>query len=192
LFFCHLTIEKILKACYVKHNQELAPKIYKLQYLAEHSNIKLDVNHKEFFGVLMQFQIEGRYPETYPPNPTEQDAPKNFYRNKTYTAMADTKIISVVKKYMQALNNNGINIEHAFLYGSYARGEATAESDIDVLLVSDYFDTADIYKFSKPWTIAADIDYRIEPVSIASSRFQNDESSPLIATVKQEGVEIKL
>jgi len=92
--------------------------------------------------------------------------------------MANAKIINVLKKYMQALHSNGINLEHAFLYGSYARDEASDESDIDILLVSDYFDTSDIYKFSKPWRIAADIDHRIEPVSIASRRFLMDESSP--------------
>ena len=106
--------------------------------------------------------------------------------------MANAKIINVLKKYLLALHNSGINLEHAFLYGSYARNEASEESDIDIMLVSDYFDTADIYKFSKPWRIAADIDHRIEPVSVASKRFLTDESSPLIAIVKQEGVEIEM
>lgn len=106
--------------------------------------------------------------------------------------MADTNIIKVIKKYLVALRTNGINLEHAFLYGSYARDEATSASDIDVLLVSDYFDTTDIYKFSKPWRIAADVDFRIEPVSIGSKKFLTDESSPLIAIVKQEGIEIKV
>jgi predicted nucleotidyltransferase len=107
-------------------------------------------------------------------------------------AMADASIINVLKKYLLALHNNGIKLEHAFLYGSYARDEASKESDIDILLVSDYFDTTDIYKFSKPWRVAADVDYRIEPVSIGCKRFLTDDSSPLIAIVKQEGVEIKL
>ena len=82
LFFCHLAIEKSLKACYVKHNNELAPKVHKLQYLAENSGIELDNNQKDFFGVLMQYQIEGRYPETYPPYPTEQDAAKLLNETK--------------------------------------------------------------------------------------------------------------
>jgi HEPN domain-containing protein len=74
LFFCHLAIEKILKAYYVKHTKELAPKTHKLQYLAEQSSIELSNEQKDFFGVLMQFQIEGRYPEFFPPKPSKKDA----------------------------------------------------------------------------------------------------------------------
>ena len=82
LFFCHLAIEKSLKACYVKYNNELAPKIHKLQYLAESSGVELNEGQKDFFGVLMQYQIEGRYPETYPPYPMEQDAIKLLNETK--------------------------------------------------------------------------------------------------------------
>ncbi len=106
--------------------------------------------------------------------------------------MADAEVIDVVKRYMAALTKQGIHLRHAYLYGSYARGEATAHSDIDVMLVSDYFDTDDIYSFAKPWRIAAEVDYRLEPVSVVSERFDTDESSPLIAIVKQEGLEIKI
>jgi HEPN domain-containing protein len=76
LFFCHLAIEKILKAHYVKHNNALAPKSHKLQYLAEQSSIELTETQKDFFSVLMQYQIEGRYPDFYPPYPTHQTAIK--------------------------------------------------------------------------------------------------------------------
>jgi predicted nucleotidyltransferase len=106
--------------------------------------------------------------------------------------MADPEVINVVKRYMVALGKQGIHLSHAYLFGSYARGQATAQSDIDVMLVSDYFDTEDIYKFSKPWRIAAEVDYRLEPVSIESKRFETDDSSPLIAIVKQEGLEVKI
>jgi HEPN domain-containing protein len=50
LFFCHLAVEKILKALFVKHTGELAPKIHKLQYIAEKSNTELSEKQKEFFG----------------------------------------------------------------------------------------------------------------------------------------------
>jgi predicted nucleotidyltransferase len=104
--------------------------------------------------------------------------------------MVDAEVIAIVKKYLAVLSGNGIPVQHAFVYGSYARNEANAESDIDVMLVSDYFDTTDIYKISKPWRYAADVDHRIEPVSVSSKRFLTDDSSPLIAVVKQEGVEV--
>src|ERR1700677_3765721 len=105
--------------------------------------------------------------------------------------MVDAAIIKVIKKYLAVLANNGIAIEKAFLYGSYARNEARLSSDIDLMLVSDYFDTNDVYLIAKPWRFAAETDYRIEPVSVSTKRFMSDDLSPLIAIVKQEGIEIK-
>jgi predicted nucleotidyltransferase len=36
-----------------------------------------------------------------------------------------------------------VKIDRAFLYGSFATNNASEDSDIDVLLVSDIFDTED-------------------------------------------------
>lgn len=74
LFFCHLAIEKYLKAHFVKATGELAPKSHKLLYLAEKALIELNDEQKDFFSVLMQYQIEGRYPEFFPPRPTKENA----------------------------------------------------------------------------------------------------------------------
>jgi predicted nucleotidyltransferase len=106
--------------------------------------------------------------------------------------MVNTEITGIIRKYLHLLAQNGIPVQRAFVYGSYARNEERKDSDIDVMLVSDYFDTTDIYKTSKPWRFAADVDHRIEPVSVSEERFINDDASPLIAVVKQEGIEIKM
>ena len=55
LFFSHLTIEKLLKALFVKKTGELAPKSHKLHFLAEKCSIELSEKQKDFFGVLMQY-----------------------------------------------------------------------------------------------------------------------------------------
>ena len=57
--------------------------------------------------------------------------------------MVKAEIESVVKKYINVLNDTGLNIKQAYIYGSCARGEDNAHSDIDVMLVSDIFDTDD-------------------------------------------------
>lgn len=41
LFFCHLTIEKILKALIVKNTGNIAPKSHNLNYLSDLAAIKL-------------------------------------------------------------------------------------------------------------------------------------------------------
>lgn len=66
LFFCHLVIEKALKAHVVKVTGQLAPKSHNLIYLSEKSNLTLDDTMLEFFGILMKYQLEGRYPGYQP------------------------------------------------------------------------------------------------------------------------------
>ena len=69
LFFCHLTIEKILKALVVKKTNQLAPKTHNLNYLYELSCIKVSDNDILFLSVLMKYQLEGRYPDYNPKVP---------------------------------------------------------------------------------------------------------------------------
>ena len=66
MFFCHLAIEKILKAVFVKMQSEFAPKSHNLFMLSEKSGISLQDDMEYFFGILMKYQIQGRYPESSP------------------------------------------------------------------------------------------------------------------------------
>ena len=81
LFFCHLTIEKILKANFVMQNKKVAPKTHDIIYLAEHANLKLRENDLQFLPILMKYQLEGRYPEYSPIIPPQENS--NEYLNKT-------------------------------------------------------------------------------------------------------------
>lgn len=104
--------------------------------------------------------------------------------------MLQKDAINIVRQYVANLNKGGILIFKAYLFGSYARNQATENSDIDVMLVSDIFDTDDDLILSKPWSPKFRFDYRIEPIAIGKKRFQTDDSSPIIEIVKKEGLEI--
>lgn len=104
--------------------------------------------------------------------------------------MVKAEIESVVKKYINLLNDTGLNIKLAYIYGSCARGEDNPYSDIDVMLISDKFDTDDDSVLSSPWIYTVKVDSRIEPVAVGSRRFNTDTGSPLIEMVKKEGVKI--
>jgi predicted nucleotidyltransferase len=106
--------------------------------------------------------------------------------------MVDPGIELIVKKYLNLLAESGIRVDRAFLYGSCARGGSLDSSDIDLMLVSDIFDTDDDMVLSKPWLYTVKVDHRIEPVSVGSRRFDNDSESPLIGIVKKEGIQISL
>jgi HEPN domain-containing protein len=63
-FMCHQTIEKVLKAFYVKDKMETPPYTHNLIYIAEISGIYNDFNEiqKDFPDNLQPCHIEPRYP----------------------------------------------------------------------------------------------------------------------------------
>lgn len=105
--------------------------------------------------------------------------------------MSKAEVINIIRAYLNVLKQEGIVIEKAFLYGSYARDEASESSDIDLLLVSSLFDTDDDYVLSKPWVYTTKVDHRIEPLAVGLKRFQTDNVSPILELVRQEGIEVQ-
>jgi HEPN domain-containing protein len=64
LFIGHLVLEKLLKAIFVKNNNnKMPPKLHNLVRLSELSFIELDENKKVLFDKINDFNIEVRYPE---------------------------------------------------------------------------------------------------------------------------------
>jgi HEPN domain-containing protein len=81
MFFCHLSVEKILKALVVKKTGEIPPKSHDIFYLAGIAHIELSEDQTEFIQILMKYQLEGRYPEFYPKAPSAEKS--NDYLNST-------------------------------------------------------------------------------------------------------------
>ncbi|MDP4176700.1 MAG: nucleotidyltransferase domain-containing protein [Bacteroidota bacterium] len=104
--------------------------------------------------------------------------------------MVDSKVIEIVKKYLSILSQEGITISKAYLYGSQARGTATEDSDIDLMVISPLFDENTDKYAPILWLSTRKASYKIEPIAIGEKRFQTDDMSPLIETVRQEGIEI--
>jgi HEPN domain-containing protein len=61
LFIGHLMIEKLLKALYVKVNNEFPPFIHNLLRLAEKCNLELNEQNTLFFVTVTAFNINARY-----------------------------------------------------------------------------------------------------------------------------------
>jgi predicted nucleotidyltransferase len=104
--------------------------------------------------------------------------------------MDQQEVIDIIRKYINILNQEGIGIDRAFLYGSYATGEVNAESDIDVLLVSNTYNETEDSIVGKTWMLTRKINPRIEPWLIGRDRFLNDIDSPLITMIKARGIEV--
>jgi len=106
--------------------------------------------------------------------------------------MSQIDAINIARIYLSVLYEAGIVIDKAYLYGSYARNEATDDSDIDLLLVSKQFDTDDDYVLSTPWLYCTKVDHRIEPLSVGLKKFAADDASPIFEIIRQTGIEIKI
>ncbi len=82
MFFCHLSIEKILKALIVKQTENIPPKSHDLFNLAEIAKIGITEEQSDFMQILMKYQIEGRYPEYYPKAPAHDKINDYLYQTK--------------------------------------------------------------------------------------------------------------
>jgi len=81
LFFCHLVIEKAIKAQVVQKIGDVAPRTHNLIYLSEKAELEFDDSTLIFLGILMKYQLQGRYPDYNPVLPDQLKV--NEYLNKT-------------------------------------------------------------------------------------------------------------
>jgi HEPN domain-containing protein len=63
LFFGHLTIEKLLKAIFVKKFNEAPPRTHRLVFLAEKVELGMSSHRLELLEVITDFNLEARYPD---------------------------------------------------------------------------------------------------------------------------------
>jgi len=61
LFFCHLSLEKMLKSLVTKTSKKHPPYTHDLQRLAEIAKIDLGVQQRKYLDKIFTFNIAGRY-----------------------------------------------------------------------------------------------------------------------------------
>ena len=76
LFFAHLGLEKALKAHVCRVTEDVPPRIHSLGRLAQLSKLTFEKETLQFFGLMNQYNIEGRYPESFTPEPESTYAEK--------------------------------------------------------------------------------------------------------------------
>jgi len=94
-------------------------------------------------------------------------------------------IYQEVQQYVSLLKDRNIHILQAYLFGSYAKGNADEWSDIDLALVTDTF-IGDSFDFRFMLTkLARRIDLDIEPHPYLMSEF--NESNPIAGQILKYG-----
>lgn len=106
--------------------------------------------------------------------------------------MVNQNILNIVAGYVQQVRAAGIAVETAVLFGSTAAGTATAESDIDLIIIAPEFDQRSEAQVNLLWELRAFTDPRIEPIACGSQQWQTDESSPILSIARDTGVVLAL
>lgn len=97
-------------------------------------------------------------------------------------------VIEILRRYIDELGKNQIFVSEAILFGSYAKGTAKQESDIDVALISTVFkgDRFDDRRLIVP--LRRKIDNKIEPIPFRPEDF--NAGGTLADEIKKTGITI--
>jgi HEPN domain-containing protein len=94
LFFCHLVIEKIIKAHVVKQTREFAPRTHNLFNLSEKANLEFNEDQEIFPGILMKYQLQGRYPDYNPNVPNRAKITEYLIQTENLVKWLEAKLSS--------------------------------------------------------------------------------------------------
>jgi predicted nucleotidyltransferase len=101
----------------------------------------------------------------------------------------DKDIDIEVVKYLELIREKFTGIETAYLFGSYAKGKSTEDSDIDLAIIFTNLDDSRRFDIQvQLMLLAAKIDSRIEPHPISREDF--DSGNPFVIEIKKTGIEI--
>jgi predicted nucleotidyltransferase len=106
--------------------------------------------------------------------------------------MAKREALKAIRKFIKALEQEGIPVDRVILYGSYARGRTRPDSDIDVAVISKSFGKDRVEEGMALFRVAGKIDPRLEPIPISSESYEKDTWVPLIYEIKEKGIELEL
>ena len=102
--------------------------------------------------------------------------------------MVAQSIIDSARTYLRLVNESGIPVSFGVLFGSQAKGTAHELSDIDLVVVSPYFDGRKTYAdIAMLWRLTAHTDSRVEPVPVGEREWEEDDSRPIIEIARHEG-----
>jgi predicted nucleotidyltransferase len=107
--------------------------------------------------------------------------------------MVEQSTIEIVQRYLAALRAAGIRAQRAVLFGSFARGEATEWSDIDLIVIAPEFDgrkSIDLVK--RLWVLTGEADNRIEPIPCGEREWETEGGRPILDIARNEGVQISI
>lgn len=103
--------------------------------------------------------------------------------------MSRAKAKKIVAKYARELKTRKIPFFAVYLFGSFAKGKPTKESDIDVAIITNILKRNRDKNVLELWRARENIDNRIEPHGFSPKDFK-DYWNPMAHEVKKTGIKI--
>jgi len=103
--------------------------------------------------------------------------------------MVEVTIVTAIRRYIKALASVGIHASKVVLFGSFARGDASDLSDIDLVVIAPEFDgLREVSLVEKLWDATALADNRIEPIPCGDREWEIDGGRPILEIARREGI----
>jgi len=101
-----------------------------------------------------------------------------------------TQVVNQVKEYL--IKKYGDKIREIILFGSHVKGEATKDSDIDILvLIDDSIDPFEMRRSLSDFLFDILLEYgELVSVIVLPERFFENYNYPFILNVKREGLRV--
>ena len=99
--------------------------------------------------------------------------------------MDQGKVLNIAKEYADAVRKV-VDATAIFLYGSYAKGTATKDSDIDIAVVVDKIPGDYLNTMTTLWRLTRSVNHDIEPVLLTAA----DGESGFLSTVQKTGIAV--
>ncbi len=103
--------------------------------------------------------------------------------------MSANRCLEKVKEFINLLNQNGMDVSEAYLFGSAARGEMNESSDIDIAVVSPAFEGILFHDIKKISKFRRRVDLRLEIHPFSLNEIENDPPS-FFCHIQKEGIRV--
>lgn len=99
--------------------------------------------------------------------------------------MAQDEVLNIAKQYADAVRKT-MDTSAVYLYGSYARGTASKDSDIDIAVIVDVIPADYLQTVAGLWSLTRKYSDAIEPVLLSPA----DSQSGFLQTVRNTGIAV--
>lgn len=103
-------------------------------------------------------------------------------------ARIDAPVAESIRRFLDHLGSEGIRVERAYLFGSFAGGKPSRWSDIDIAIVSPDVSEDRFQERVRLMLLSSSIDSRIEPVPFRPEAFVDED--PLVWEIKRKGIRV--